>query len=64
MSEGKQMGRPAKWPWRTMEVGDSFVIPSAGKPQDTAAGAANRRYAPRRFRSKRVEGGILVERVA
>ena len=52
-------------PVKTIEVGESFVIPDGTmKTPHLIVGRANRCYAPKRFISRRVEGGRRVWRIA
>ena len=54
----------AKYPWRDMEVGDSFFV--AGKTMKQFAGipgSASRKYG-KKFSARSVEGGVRVWRVA
>jgi hypothetical protein len=61
----RQGGRPAKYPWRQMEVGDSFVMPSGSGNAYVAAGAASMRYASNKFIARAVKtGGCRISRVA
>lgn len=58
-------GRPAKYPLHLMEVGDSFLVPSPSKYLSCLVFRANKRFAPRRFASRRLEdGGLRVWRIA
>lgn len=58
-------GRPAKYPLHLMEVGDSFLVPSPSKYLSCLVSRANKRFAPRRFASRRLEdGGLRVWRIA
>lgn len=52
-------GRRSKYPWREMEVGDSFFLPKA----TVSMGAANDRYAPTKFIMRKVDGGHRVWRI-
>lgn len=55
-------GRRAKYPWHEMEVGDSFFV-SGGTNNKGFVSYANRRFAPKRFLSRTVEGGTRVWRL-
>lgn len=58
-------GRPAKYPWRQMQVGDSFFV--AGRTSRCICKDASA-YRPMRFRTKTVivngERGVRVWRTA
>jgi hypothetical protein len=57
-------GKGGKYPWSTMEIGESFFVPdSDGGAPHTAAHAAGRRLG-RKFTTKKVDGGRRVWRVA
>ena len=58
------VGRRSKYPWRDMEVGDSFFV--RGKTSATLNGArVNAQNGTRfKFKLKNVEGGVRVWRVA
>ena len=54
-------GGPAKYPWRDMEVGDSFFTPDGNaRSIVTKAGKAN----GCKFSSRKVEGGYRIWRIA
>lgn len=59
-------GRPPKYPWRTMEVGESFLV--HGRSTTSLCNDARQYYQPRRFRTKKVvcKGvvGVCVWRIA
>ena len=58
----KHSGRPCKYPWCTMHVGDSFFITTNQKRiSNTVKGTAA--YAPKRFSQRKVAGGFRVWRV-
>lgn len=53
-----------KYPWETMDVGDSFLCPgitSAAYPLATSAGA---RYAPKKFQASETTEGWRIWRTA
>lgn len=58
-------GRPAKYPLRSMEVGDSFFTPT-NIPESSRLSvlAAARNQRPKVFQTAKVEGGLRVWRVA
>jgi len=52
----RQPGRPSKYPFDTMEIGQSFFAPGI---KDRKVGNAARHYRPKRFRCRTmVENGI------
>lgn len=55
------------YPFAAMQPGDSFLLPgptaTAGKRASAAASGANKRFAPRRFESRRVAEGARIWRV-
>ena len=58
-------GRDRLYPWAEMQVGDSFFVPGEAKRIGVAshASAVCKRYAPKRFVSRKVEGGVRIWRV-
>ena len=57
-------GRPEKWPWAQMEVGDSFLESnSTQQKMSTNCWNAGRRLKAK-FRTSKVDGGVRVWRVA
>lgn len=56
-------GKPAKYPWATMDVGDSFFV--EGVPlANFASGAYNAaKLLNRKFSLRTVEGGVRVWRI-
>lgn len=55
-------GRPPKYPWRTMEVGESFMV--YGRTTTSLCNDARELYRPRRFRTmKVVQRGVVGVRV-
>jgi hypothetical protein len=65
MSDEKNKGgRPPKYPWLLMEIGDQFTIPLTVKGANHYVHTANRRYAPRVFKMTRSETDFIMERVA
>ena len=59
--EPKKLGRPPKYPWRTMEVGDSFFAPRSGHSIRNDARAS---YSDKKFKTKTVMlQGIVGTRV-
>lgn len=57
-------GRKPIYPWLTMEVGDSFLMPDHVKRPMEHVSKASRRYAPRRFASRTTPEGTRIWRVA
>lgn len=60
--------RKCLYPWREMEVGDSFFIPNGGKVREIR-GVASRagqaaRYTGMKFTCRAVDGGFRVWRIA
>ena len=57
--------RKRKYPWETMQIGDSFLIPEALRIYGySMASRASKDYAPKKFCSRSVEGGARVWRIA
>lgn len=54
-------GPVAKYPWRTMDVGESFLLDPTNSPQ-SHVGDANIRYAPRRFSQRTTPEGVHADR--
>ena len=58
----KRAGRPATYPFIDMQVGDSFSIaPTAAKPDPVkrlkgTVSIANKKFAPKRFEIRRMDG--------
>lgn len=60
----KKGGRPPRYPWRDLAVGDSFFIPAALRPVVASASRNNARRNGGRFRVlTMVENGIKGVRV-
>lgn len=60
-------GRPAKYPWHDMEVGDSFFLPNAGRTEQQRLSTRATAFARRRgfkFATRRMDGGVRVWRLA
>lgn len=57
-------GRKPIYPWLTMEVGDSFLMPGHVKTSINYASKASATYAPRRFASRKTPEGTRIWRVA
>lgn len=66
MTPPKKIGRPPKYPWRTVEVGESFFAP--GRSSTSLQHDAHRYHRPRRYRCKKImtKGviGIKVTRIS
>ncbi len=64
-ADNRPQGRPALYPWRTMEVGDSFFAP--GKTTEAMRKTGNR-YRPMKFKRRTVFlcgiRGVRVWRIA
>ncbi len=56
-------GRTSKYPWRQMEVGDSFFVLGGARNNLNLAASANKHHAPKRFAARSVEGGVRVWRI-
>jgi len=50
-------GKLAIYPFRMMEVGDSFLIEQPGKTACQLSGSANKRFAPKRFTTRKLSDG-------
>jgi hypothetical protein len=63
--ESNTRGAASKYPFRQMEVGDSFFIPS-GNPKKLQSHMYQtyRRYKPMKFATRMVEGGVRIWRTA
>jgi len=60
-------GRMPKYPWKALEVGDSFLVPSEEVPksgQGTISNCANAALGAGNFRTAKVDGGVRVWRLA
>ena len=53
-------GKPSKYPWRTMEVGDSFFTPKIGNGLTSAVS----KITGRKFSRRTVDGGVRIWRIA
>jgi len=55
----------AKYPWRQMEIGDSFLFPEdvSGDTASNNAAAASKRLAPKRFSVRKTQDGYRCWRV-
>jgi hypothetical protein len=63
--ESNRRGAGSKYPWRSMEVGDSFLIPSDDPKKLQRRMYQNyRRYKPMKFETRMVEGGVRIWRTA
>lgn len=51
-------GTGPKYPWRTMEVGDSFLFPPRLKTASSQAWMANKLYSPRKFAARSTPEGV------
>lgn len=59
-------GRPSRYPWLEMEVGDSFLFPSDVSKANaySAPHKASKVYAPRKFAGRTTPDGMRVWRIA
>lgn len=60
---GRPKGIPNRRPWRSMEVGDSFLVPDAEVRVESASAAMASRRLGRRFVVRPWWGGVRVWRV-
>lgn len=51
-SQPKPTGRPPKYPWRTIEIGESFFAP--GRSSKSLQHDAARYYRPRRYTCRKI----------
>lgn len=54
--------KKSKYPWKEMEIGDSFFVPGKGTHEFRAVPGAQKRYGMK-FTMRAVEGGVRVWRV-
>lgn len=59
----RRHGKRATYPFRQMEVGDSFLVPRDWPNGINASGIGNRDYAPMRFVQRNTPDGLRVWRV-
>jgi hypothetical protein len=57
-------GRPPKYPWAEMEVGDSFFVLNATTDNLSAAGTMAAKRSGRKFTTRKENGGVRVWRIA
>ena len=61
-------GRPSKYPWREMRIGDSFFIPNKDVTSDSMAFSAPSNFSLRnpeyKFAVRRIEDGYRIWRIA
>ncbi len=50
-------GMMRRYPWSEMEIDDSFLLKSDVKSNSSHVSLANKRYAPKRFTSRRLSDG-------
>ena len=58
-------GAPQRYPWKTMDVGDSFLVTHI--PRNSAlriSSVASRLYQPLKFTARTVNGGVRIWRIA
>lgn len=53
-----------KYPWKTLEIGDSFLFPASHMSPHQAVSYANLKFAPRKFTSRKTPEGVGCWRVA
>ncbi len=62
---GLPMPIRGKYPWRQMNVGDSFFVPNInGNVMGTLIASAHRRLSGARFSQRAVDGGVRIWRIA
>lgn len=63
---GSSGGRKPIWPWKVMEIGESFLMPEDRIATNSAVRAASRagKGTGRKFATRSVEGGVRVWRVS
>ena len=57
-------GRPAKYPWRSIIVGDLFEVPGGNIKTLAPLAAVTGRKLGRKFRVYQDDGTVIIERVA
>jgi len=64
-SDGRSLiKRKCKYPWRDMEVGDSFLVTHVGQKAMAVTAKYHARKTGWRFRASTVENGVRVWRIA
>lgn len=58
-----EIGRPCKYPWKTMEVGDSFFVTGAASHAFSGQACMAARRAGRRFTTRSLPNGCRVWRI-
>lgn len=61
---GAPTKRAPKYPWATMEVGESFLVTAPPKYFQSMVGHAGRLHKGRKFACRSIDGGIRVWRIA
>lgn len=66
--EVKRLGRKAKYPWEILEIGESFFItdPPRNRFGVVCAGyasTASKKYAPKKYTQRSVDGGLRIWRI-
>ena len=64
MPKGVRGPGKTKYPWREMEIGDSFLLPAECKYPDQFAGSPNKHMAPLRFAVRKTPEGYRLWRIA
>lgn len=66
----KRAGRPARYPFATMDADESFFVAKSAKMPDpikslkSSVSIANKKFAPKRFELRKIDDGARVFRVA
>lgn len=66
----KRPGRPAHYPFATMQAGESFFVPkSRAMPEPinslkSSVSIANKKFAPKHFEIRKIDDGARIFRVA
>lgn len=66
----KRAGRPARYPFATMQADESFFVAQSAKMPDpikslkSSVSIANKKFAPKRFELRKIDNGARVFRVA
>jgi hypothetical protein len=58
----KRNTRNSRYPWKELEVGDSFFIPGSSNGYSTVT-YANKVYAPKRFACRKDNAGVRIWRI-
>lgn len=63
IEKNKPMPQRNKYPFRDMNIGDSFLFPAQVKDPHSAAAVASRNYAPKKFAARVTPEGVRCWRV-